>query len=112
MLGVKTQRVDKLKQPREYPIEFSAVESDSDSFEIALPAGYQVDDLPPAVDVEYSFASYHSTTQVENGAIHYRRTYQVKQLTVPAGKVEEVQKFYQVVAGDERNMVVLRQSGK
>src|SRR3984893_4728246 len=36
----------------------------TDTFEIALPAGYEVDDLPPAVNADYSFASYHSKAEV------------------------------------------------
>ena len=38
---------------------------DVDTFEIAIPAGYVVDDLPPPVDADYSFASYHSKTEVK-----------------------------------------------
>ena len=42
--------------------------------------------------------------------IGYSRTFEVKELSVPAAKAEELKKFYRIIAGDERNTVVLRPS--
>ena len=36
-----------------------------------------MDDLPPPVDVDFSFASYHSKTAVSGNAIRYNRTFEV-----------------------------------
>jgi hypothetical protein len=36
----------------------------TDSIEIALPQGYVVDDLPPPVNVDYGFASYHEQSGI------------------------------------------------
>jgi len=36
-------------KPRKYPIEFGEATLQTDNFDIALPAGYVVDELPPAV---------------------------------------------------------------
>ena len=46
------------------PLEFAGPWRNTDTFEIALPAGYEVDDLPPRVNAEYGFASYHSKAEV------------------------------------------------
>jgi hypothetical protein len=51
------------KDPRKYPVESDGPEKDTDTFEITLPAGYGVDELPPAVDADYSLVSYHSKTE-------------------------------------------------
>jgi hypothetical protein len=112
VLGVKAESFLEVKEPREFPIEFAGPVLDKDSFEIALPAGYVVDDLPEPVDVDYGFASYHSKTEVKPGAIEYTRTFEVKDLSVPAEKSEELRKFYRIIANDERSTVVLKAQAK
>ena len=96
------------KEPRRFPIEFEEPARDTDTFEITIPAGYTVDDLPPAVDADYSFASYHSKTVVKGNVVDYTRTFEVKELSVPVDKAEDLRKFYRIIAGDERNTVVLK----
>jgi transglutaminase-like putative cysteine protease len=108
VLGVKAQGILETKEPRRYPIEFEGPVKDEDTFEIALPAGYKVDDLPPPVDADYSFASYHSKTQAEGNVIRYTRTFEVKELSVPVEKSEELKTFYREIATDERNTAVLK----
>jgi len=108
VLGVKTSGILETKEPRTFPIEFSGPSRDTDTFEITIPAGYVVDDVPPAVDADYSFASYHAKTEVKDNVIHYSRTLEVKELSVPVARADELKKFYRIVAGDERNTVVLK----
>jgi hypothetical protein len=96
------------KEPRKFPIELEEPTRDTDSFEITIPAGYAVDDLPPPVDADYSFASYHSKTVVNGNVVGYTRTFEVKELSVPVSKAEDLRKFYRIIASDERNTVVLK----
>jgi predicted transglutaminase-like cysteine proteinase len=98
------------KEPRQFPIEFEEPTRDTDSFEITIPPGYVVDDLPPAVDADYGFASYHSKTVVTGNVVGYTRTYELKELSVPVNKAEDLKKFYRIIASDERNTVVLKPS--
>ena len=112
VIGTKASGVVESKEPRQYPVEFSAPARDTDTFDIALPAGYEVDELPPPVDVEYSFAAYHSKTEVKGSAIRYTRSFEIKELSVPAAKADEVKKFNRMIAGDERNMAVLKPAAK
>jgi hypothetical protein len=100
------------KEPRMYPFEFDGPAKDTDVFEIALPAGYVVDDLPPPVNADYSFASYHSKTEVDGNKLRYTRTFEVKELSVPVNKVDDLKKLYRIIAGDERNTAVLKPAGK
>jgi hypothetical protein len=96
------------KEPRRFPIEFEGPSSDTDSFEITIPSGYAVDDVPPPVDADFGFATYHSKTEVKGNVVDYTRTFEVKQLSVPVDKAEELRKFYRIIANDERNTVVLK----
>jgi hypothetical protein len=108
VLGNKGFHFFEDKEPRKFPFEFDEPDRDVDSFEIAIPAGYVVDDMPPPVDADYSFASYHSKTEVSGGVIRYTRTYEVKELSVPLSRADDLRRFDRVIAGDERNTVVLK----
>jgi len=108
VLGVKTSGIMETKEPRKFPIEFEGPSRDIDTFDITIPSGYVVDDLPPAVDADYGFASYHAKTEVKGNLIHYSRTFEVKDLSVPVSRAEELKKFYRIIATDERNTVVLK----
>ncbi len=108
VIGNKGSGFLETKEPRKFPIEFEEPARDTDTFEITIPAGYVVDDLPPAVDADYGFASYHSKTVVKGNVVDYTRTYEVKELSVPVDKAEELKKLYRIIATDERNTVVLK----
>jgi Domain of Unknown Function with PDB structure (DUF3857)/Transglutaminase-like superfamily len=108
VLGVKSSGILETKEARQFPIEFEGPSRDSDTFEIAIPTGYVVDDLPPAVDADYSFASYHAKTVVNENVIHYSRTLEYKELSVPVARADELKKLYRIIAGDERSTVVLK----
>ena len=108
VIGVDTTGLLETKDPRKMAVIFDGPEKDTDSFEITLPGGYVVDDLPPAVDVDYSFASYHSKTEVAGNVLTYSRTFEIKELNVPMSKMDDLKKFYRIIAGDERNTAVLK----
>jgi len=108
VLGSRSSDLLETKEPRQYPVELPGPERDTDAFEITMPPGYEVDDLPPAVNADYSFASYHSKTEVNGNTLKYTRTFEVKELSVPLGKVEDLKKLYRIIAGDERNTAVLK----
>lgn len=110
LLGVKGSGFLETKEPRQLPVVFDGPRHDNDIFEITIPAGYEVDDLPPPVDLDFSFASYHSKTEANGNKLKYTRAYEIKELTVPVSKVDDLRKFYRVIAGDERNTAVLKPS--
>jgi len=107
VLGAKGSDLLEIKE-RKYPVEFSAAELHSDSFEFTLPGGYEVDELPPPVDVDYSFAAYRSKVEVTGNVLRYTRSYQLKDVFVPATRLDELKKFYRHIAADERTTAVLR----
>jgi hypothetical protein len=48
---------------------------------------------------------------VNGNVLRFSRTWEIKQLTVPLEKVEELKRLYHVIAGDERNTAVLKPAG-
>jgi len=73
-----------------------------------LPPGYQLDELPPPVNVDDGFAAYHSKTEVVGRVLRYTRTFEIKDLSVPVSKAEQLRDFYRIIASDERNSAVLK----
>jgi hypothetical protein len=43
--------------------------------------------------------------------LHYTRALEIKELSVPVSKMDELKKFYRMIATDERNTAVLRPVG-
>jgi Domain of Unknown Function with PDB structure (DUF3857)/Transglutaminase-like superfamily len=95
-------------KPRKYPIQFDEATRQDDVFDITLPAGYVVDDLPKPVQADCPYASYKSETTFAGGALHYKRTFEVKDVMVPVEKLPEIQAFLQEVAADQRSAAVLK----
>jgi len=108
VLGRESSGLLETDEPRRFAIEFDSASLDSDTFEITLPPGYEVADLAPAVDADFGFASYHSKTEVNGNILRYTRTFEVKDLTVPVNKAEELKRLYRIIATDERATVALK----
>lgn len=108
VLGTLSSGFLETPEPREYPIEFLGTERDTDDFEIAVPAGYTVDELPAPVNADYDFASYHSKAEQTPGGLRYTRTFEVKQVSVPVAQAEKLKELYRIIATDERNSAVLK----
>jgi hypothetical protein len=107
VIGVKALGFLETKEPRTHAIEFDAAEHDTDVFEIALPAGYKVDEIPAPVDIDDGFASYHSKTEAVGRTLRYTRTYEISTLTVPADKADVLKTLYRAIEADERSAAVL-----
>jgi uncharacterized protein DUF3857/transglutaminase superfamily protein len=98
------------KKPRKYPIQFEEATRQDDVFEITLPVGYVVDGLPKPVQVDCAYATYKSETRVENGVIDYKRSFEIKGVTIPAEKLPAIHDFLQQIAADQQSAVVLRKA--
>jgi Domain of Unknown Function with PDB structure (DUF3857)/Transglutaminase-like superfamily len=108
VVGTKTRELLETKEARRYPVEFEGPDRDTDVFEITIPAGYEVDDLPPPVSADYDFASYESKSEMVGNTLRYTRTFEIKQLSVPADKADQLKKFFRIIANDERNAAVFK----
>jgi transglutaminase-like putative cysteine protease len=95
---------------RKYPIEFTEATRQDDIFDITLPPGYVVDELPKPVDAECAYGTYKSQVLVANNVLHYKRTYEIKDVLVPTKNLDEVRDFFHQIAADERSSAVLRRA--
>jgi len=97
-------------KPRKYPIEFREASRQDDDFEITLPAGYLVDELPLPVNTECAYGRYKSEVKVDGNKLHYKRTYEINDLMVPTQKLNELRDFFHQIAADERASAILRRA--
>jgi hypothetical protein len=99
------------KETRQQAIEFEGPARHTDVFDIELPANYKVEELPPPVNADLGFVSYSSKTEFVEGKLRYSRSFEVKQLSVPAGKAAELRELYRAIADDERRTAVFVRRG-
>ena len=95
-------------KPRTVPIDLGATGHWHDSFEVSLPPGYVVDELPEPVDQDDDFLSYHSKCTAQDGKLLYERDYQVKQILLPASMAPEFRRAEGAILRDEKGTAVLK----
>ncbi len=93
---------------RTLPIDLTATGEWRDSFDIAVPAGYVVDEMPDPVDVDVDFARYKSAVSVKGNTLHYEREYEVRQVEIPADKAGDFRKLESAILSDEKGTAVLK----
>ena len=95
-------------KPRIYPIDLEATGRWRDSFDIALPPGYIVDETPDPVNLDLDFASYHSSVSSKGNTLHYEREYVVRQVQLPPGKATAFRLLEGAILADEKGAAVLK----
>lgn len=106
VLGTYALELD--RKPRKVAINLEETMLANDEFDIELPEGYVVDELPDPVKQDFGFASYVSSTEVHGRMLHYSRTYTVRQVTLPPDKYGDLQRLAGVIAADEDSRVILK----
>ena len=98
------------KKDRKHPFTFSGTGVQSDLYEIEIPVGYEVDELPPPAEADYPFARYLAKIEVNGRVLRYERHYLIKQIIVPVEKFEDVKKLFRQISLDERRYAVLKRT--
>jgi Domain of Unknown Function with PDB structure (DUF3857)/Transglutaminase-like superfamily len=110
VIGSKSSALLEAREPRANDIEIPSPQHDIDRIDIALPPGIEPDELPSAVDLERSFGSYHSKTELVGHTLRYTRTFELKQLRIAVAQADELKAFYRSIAEDERAQAVLKRA--
>jgi Domain of Unknown Function with PDB structure (DUF3857)/Transglutaminase-like superfamily len=95
-------------KPRTVPINLRQTLQIKDDYDIELPPGYSVDEMPDPVKLDMGFAEYQSSSVVKDNVLHYSRTYTVRAVTLPAEKYGDLQKLAGVIGADEQSRAVLK----
>jgi len=108
LLGIKASPLLETDEPRHSAIEFDEPQRDTDVFEITVPAGYVIDEVPHPVHAQTSFATYDSRTEMIGRVLRYTRTFELGELTLAATQADELKEFYRLIARDERTTAVFK----
>jgi hypothetical protein len=95
-------------KPRTIPFNLDASGRWNDSFDITLPEGYLVDELPDPVKMEMDFASYRSTATAKGNVLHYERELVVRQVELPPERAVDFRKLESAIAQDELSAAILK----
>jgi hypothetical protein len=93
---------------RTLPIDLPATGRWRDSFDITLPLGYAVDEIPDPVNLDLDFASYHSAVSAKGNVLHYEREYDVRQVELPPEKAAAFRRLESAILADEKGAAVLK----
>ena len=100
--------IDTDRKRRTVPINLGETMQATDEYSIEIPDGYSVDEIPDPVKLDLGFAAYQSDVQVTGNTLHYKRTYTIRQITLPADRYADVQKLAGAIAADEASSAVLK----
>jgi hypothetical protein len=106
VVGTDAEGLD--DKPRKVPISFEGVGTWRDDFDVKIPAGYAVDDVPDPVSMDVGFATYHSEVKAEGGTLHYKREYVLKKVELDPGEYAKLRKLETAITTDENSDAVLK----
>ena len=91
---------------RDHPVIIDS-ESVKETAVFSLPAGFVVDEMPDAVNLETPFGKYTTTYEVKEGKLIFTRSLTLNRTTVPVDKYNSVRDFYAKMREAEQSPVVL-----
>jgi len=106
---VEADELFQQKETRRYPLLFPSIFSGQDEFEIELPEGYLVDNLPVPVKINTDFADYACQFELAGNILRLKRQLSLKKDYLPAERFEEVASFFQTIYAEERRSLILKQ---
>ena len=106
VLGTVTVAID--WKDRKYPVHMGSPLHETDTYEIQLPDGFAVEDLPDPTRIDVGFASYTSSFEAAGSTVRYFREYIVRDPFVPLEKFSDLRKFEDRIGRDESATVVLQ----
>jgi hypothetical protein len=98
------------KKARKYSIELEGSRHDHDVYEIKLPAGYVVDELPDSTHIDVGFAMYDSKIEAVGDTIRYTREYVIREPNIELSKLDEVRRLESAIGSDQFANAVLKKA--
>jgi hypothetical protein len=91
---------------RKLPVVLDS-ETYDETVRIKLPEGFDVDEMPDAVDVTQPFGNYAAKCEVKDGHLIFRRSLALKAGTIPVEQYASVRGFFERIRAVEQTPVVL-----
>lgn len=106
VLGSDSQALN--ESPRKYPIDLRVVGTWRDTFDVSVPAGFVVDELPDPTKIDVGFATYRSEVKADQNVLRYSRELVVKELMLKPDQYEDLKKLEGAIMTDENRSAVLK----
>jgi hypothetical protein len=91
---------------RKHPVVLEA-EAYDETVKIKLPAGFEVDELPDAAELNQPFGNYAAKCEVKDGYLIFRRSLVLNSATIPVEQYASVRGFFERIRTVEQTPVVL-----
>ena len=111
VFGQKGEGTIDLKE-RKYAYELGIPTLQQDEFNITMPAGFVLDELPGPAKVSNAGTTYSSETKMNGNTLAYKRKYQIDQVLVPLDKITDLNSVSRVIGMDERNAAVFKKAAQ
>jgi hypothetical protein len=79
----------------------------TESVNVKLPAGFDVDELPDPVKLDAPFGNYSASYEVKDGQLRFTRSFTQRAATIPADLYAQVRGFFERIRAAEQSPVVL-----
>ena len=109
VFGSKGEGTIDLKE-RKYAYELGVPTVQEDEFNITMPAGFTVDELPEPAKISIAGTTYTSETKMNGNILNYKRRYEIDQVMVPLEKIADLNSASRVIGMDERNSAVFKKA--
>lgn len=96
------------ESPRKYPIDLRVVGTRRDTFDVSVPAGFVIDELPDPTKIDVGFASYSSEVKADQNVLRYSRELVVKELVLKPDQYDDLKKLEAAITTDENRSAVLK----
>ena len=110
VIGKHSSALLESRESRVHAVEFNGPEKDTDVFEIEVPAGYSLDELPPPVNLDRGYAAYQSKTEWLGHTLRYTRSFEIKAVMVAARDAGDLKEFFRAIDSDERSTAVFKKA--
>ncbi len=95
-------------QKRLSPVRYNYPFLDVDSIYYTIPDGFSVESLPSEINIQKSFGSFHSKTEItKNNKILYTRNFSITNYEIPPENYNEYRDFNKSIVKSDRAQVVL-----
>jgi hypothetical protein len=96
------------EKPCKYPIDLRVVGTRRDTFDVSMPAGFVVDELPGPMKIDVGFATYSSEVKADQNVLQYSRELVVKELVLKADQYDALRQLEAAITTDENRSAVLK----
>ncbi len=96
------------KKERSFPVLFDYEFSNIDEVSIHVPNDFEIEFLPPHILLDENFGFFESSYEIKDNWIYHKRIFERKKLLVPVEEYGPIKNFYDRVAKEDNQKIILK----